>query len=194
MRTRMTSVTAESMGKRVSPVSAITPPLESKLKQRLHTIWGSWAARSLAVGALATGIDLTIGISLNSLLHVETRPSAMAGSIVGSTFTYFANRFFAFREKNPDLASSMLKFIVVTALSSIAHGQLVVWLHDSLGWPFAVAKMLADVAIFTFAQLLVLRYIVFPRSAKKEIYEASGGSNAAATVTTNLAEHHGRWR
>ncbi len=171
----------------VSTATALAPPIESKLKQRLHTIWNSWATRSLAVGALATGIDLIIGTSLNSGFHVETRISAMSGSIIGGAFTYFANRFFAFKEKNPELASSMLKFVVVTCFSSIVHGQLVVWLHDSLAWPFVVAKMVADVAIFTFAQLLVLRYIVFPRSEKKEIYEASGGSNAAATVTSKAS-------
>ncbi len=171
------------MAPSVTTAVAIAPPQESKLKLRVLTILNSWATRSLMVGAAATGIDLAIGMSLNGLFHIETRPSAMAGSIVGSAFTYFANRFFAFREKTPDLATSMLKFVVVTAFSSIAHGQLVVWLHDSLGWHFALAKMVADVAIFTFAQLLVLRYIVFPRSEKKQIYEASAGANAAARAT-----------
>jgi putative flippase GtrA len=134
------------------------------LRERLVKFIHSWAAKSLLVGAVATGIDLAIGLSLNTFLHIDTRWSAMSGTVVGATFTYFANRYFAFKEKNPELASSMAKFIVVTVLSTLLHGQVVVWLHDRLGWPFTVSKMLADVAIFTFAQLFVFRYIVFPKS------------------------------
>ncbi len=145
-------------------VSAPAPAAPSKLRQRLHTIWNSWATRSLAVGAVATVLDLAIGLSMKNFFHVETRPAAMTGVIVGSTFTYFANRFFAFKEQNPQLASSMLKFIAVTVVSSLLHGQVVVWLTDTLNVPFAVSKVIADLAIFSVGQLLLLRYVVFPKA------------------------------
>lgn len=150
-------------------------PPESKLKSRLRTILSSWATKSLAVGAIATGLDLVIGLTMRNGLHLDTRPSAMTGSIIGATFTYFANRTFAFKQDNPALASSMLKFIAVTLVSSFAHGQAVVWLTDGLGVPFVVSKVIGDLAIFTFGQLLVLRYIVFPKAkvpASERIVEA----------------------
>ena len=170
----MASLTAESgMPGAVSTAAVVRQPVaKPTLRERATQFIHSWAAKSLMVGVVATAIDLTIGMSMNSLFHVDTRPSAMTGSIVGATFTYFANRYFAFKEKNPKLASSMVKFIVVTVLSSVVHGQLVVWLHDTLGWPFAVSKMLADVAIFTFAQLFVFRYIVFPKAKDEQAEKA----------------------
>lgn len=152
------------MARGVFAAPAAPAPAESKFRQRLHTIWNSWATRSLAVGAVATILDLVIGLSLKNFFHVETRPAAMTGVIVGSTFTYFANRFFAFKEQNPQLASSMIKFIAVTVVSSLLHGQVVVWLTDTLNVPFALSKVLADLAIFSVGQLLLLRYIVFPKA------------------------------
>ncbi len=140
------------------------PQAHPRVPAWLLRVWNSWATRSLAVGAGATALDLVIGTSLLTFFHMSTRPSAMVGSIVGSTFTYFANRYFAFRDHNPKLASSAVKFIIVTAVSSLIHGQVVVWLRDHFGVPYVPAKMIADVAVFTFGQLLLLRYVVFPKA------------------------------
>lgn len=151
-----------AMGPPVSALVAVAPT-PSKTRQWFTRLWNSWATRSLAVGAVATVLDLAIGLTLKSGLHFETRVSAMAGVLIGATFTYFANRSFAFREQTPEMASSMLKFVAVTVLSSLLHGQVVVWLTDRLSMPFALSKVLADVAIFSVGQLLLLRYVVFPK-------------------------------
>jgi len=170
----MAFTNAESaMGPSVSVKADLVTAPESKLRGRLARIWNSWATRSLAVGAVATVLDLAIGLTLRNLLHVETRIAAMSGVIIGSTFTYFANRYFAFRDENPALASSMLKFVLATVISSLVHGQFVVWLTDRLGVPFALSKVLADLAIFSVGQLLVLRYLVFPKVAAKPLVASS---------------------
>jgi putative flippase GtrA len=136
------------------------PLAPSFLKKAYH----SWATRSLAIGALATVIDLSIGLACLHLLGQSTRVGAMAGVAVGAAFTFFANRHFAFKEHNPKLAKPAFKFLVVTALAMVVHGQFVVLMRDYAGIPFVVSKVIADLAVFSVGQLFVLRYLVFPRA------------------------------
>jgi putative flippase GtrA len=189
----------------------------------LKRLWASWATRSLAVGAVATAIDLAVGLSLLTA-GVSTLVSARVGVAVGSTFTFAANRYFAFREHNPnvtarslvfiltmavvvtmssayaahfvpqplrvgwlvvvvvlaltlpaqihwlrrtdpDLKGQATRFVTSTLVSMYLHGLLVEWLRDGRGVPFAISKMAADLVVFTFVQLLLLRYLVFRKPA-----------------------------
>lgn len=201
----------------------------------LKRLWGSWATRSLAVGAVATAIDLAVGVSLLTV-GVSTLVSARVGVAIGSTFTFGANRYFAFREHNPnvttrslifiitmgvvvtmsgayaahfvpeplhvgwifavvvlaitmpaqihwlrhtdpDLKGQATKFVTTTLISMYIHGLLVEWLRDNMGVPFAFSKMAADLVVFTFVQLLLLRYLVFKKKADGT---AAGGTTPAA--------------
>jgi len=143
--------------------SAKGPPVQrGRLTSWLVWAWEHWATRSLAVGAIATFIDICFGTSL-LLVGVPTRWSAMSGVVLGAAFTFVANRYFAFREHNPKLAKPAVRFVVVTFFASVVHAQVVVWLRDGLGVPFVISKMIADIAIFTVGQLLLFRYIVFPK-------------------------------
>ncbi|MBI3180641.1 MAG: GtrA family protein [Myxococcales bacterium] len=108
-------------------------------------------------------LDLAVGLVCLHVAGLGTRWGAMAGVAVGAAFTFFANRYFAFREHNPNLAKPALKFLLTTALAMLAHGQLVVFMRDGLGVPFLLAKLAADLCVFTFGQLLLLRFVVFPR-------------------------------
>ena len=144
---------------------ATEEPRPGGLKGLLLKAWRSWATRSLAMGSLATVVDLAFGAVLLSL-HSPTRVAAMVGTTAGGVFTFFANRYFAFKEKNPKLASPALRFAVIAALSTVVHGQLVVMLRDWWGVPYVAAKIGADLVVFTFGQLVLLRYVVFPRSAE----------------------------
>src|SRR5438067_11433389 len=116
----------------------------SKMKPFVLKLWRSWATRSLAVGGVATVFDILIGITCLSLVGMPTRFAAMCGVVIGATFTFFANRYFAFKEKNPKLTKPALKFVVATTASMLIHGQLVVLMRDHAGVPFVVAKMIAD--------------------------------------------------
>lgn len=139
-------------------------PRQRGLTGLLKWAWSSWATKSLAMGSLATVVDLSFGAVL-LWLHSPTRVAAMVGTTAGGVFTFFANRYFAFKEKNPKLASPALKFVIVAGLSTIVHGQLVVMLRDWWGVPYVPAKIGADLVVFTFGQLVLLRYVVFPKAA-----------------------------
>ncbi|MHB8873096.1 MAG: GtrA family protein [Myxococcaceae bacterium] len=134
----------------------------------LRKLWSSWATRSLAVGAAATVLDIVVGLICLHLIQLPTRLSAMSGVAIGGAFTFFANRHFAFKEHNPKLAKPALKFILATGLGMLIHGQFVVLMRDGVGIPFVMAKVIADLGVFSVGQLLVLRYLVFPRSKAAE--------------------------
>jgi len=132
------------------------------LASALRRLWASWATRSLAVGAVATVLDIALGTGLLAL-GSGTRAAAMAGTALGALFGYFANRFFAFKDHDTRANTSALRFVLVATGSTLVHGQLVVWLRDVFGVPFVVAKMASDMVVFNVGQLLLLRYLVFPR-------------------------------
>ncbi|MEW6432102.1 MAG: GtrA family protein [Myxococcota bacterium] len=213
----------------------------SKKPGLLKRLWGSWATRSLAVGAVATAIDLAVGLSLLSI-GVSTLVSARVGVAIGSTFTFAANRYFAFREHNPnvttrsllfiltmsavvtmasawaagfipdsfsigwlfavavlavtmpaqihwlrhtdpDLKGQATRFVTSTLISMYIHGLLVEWLRDKMGVPFAISKMAADLVVFTFVQLLLLRYLVFKKKPATGEPPATEAPAADATST-----------
>ncbi|MBS1151414.1 MAG: GtrA-like protein [Myxococcaceae bacterium] len=122
----------------------------------------SWATLSLAAGAVATAFDLALGSTLLSF-GTPTRAAAMAGTTLGSTIAFFLNRYVAFREKKPKVVVPALRFLLVTLVGITLHGQVVVLLREEVGVPWVPAKLIADVCVFTFAQLIVFRYFVFPR-------------------------------
>jgi putative flippase GtrA len=123
----------------------------------------SWATRSLAVGAIATALDILILLFCVRYLGFSNPEGAMAGVAVGATFAFFANRHFAFRDHNPQLVPQAAKFIAATLMAMIVHAIFVWLLADRLGTPVVIAKLIADVAVFSVGQLFILRYLVFPR-------------------------------
>ncbi|MBL8951663.1 MAG: GtrA family protein [Myxococcaceae bacterium] len=122
-----------------------------------------WATKSLVIGALATAIDLGIGTFCAVVLQLPTRVCTAAGLVVGATLNYLAQRKVAFADGDTRLAQSFGRWALVTAAQILVHGQLVTVLRDTLHVPFAPAKMLGDLVVFTLLQLLLLRYVVFPR-------------------------------
>jgi putative flippase GtrA len=142
---------------------AMTNEAEVQPQSWWKRLTGWWATRSLAIGAGATVVDVTIGTLLVSVAHLSTRPSAMLALAVGTTLNFLAHRYFAFREHNPKLASPAMRWLLMTVVQTLVHGQLVVMLRDWWGVPFVLAKMAADIVVFSAAQLLLVRYVVFPK-------------------------------
>lgn len=132
-------------------------------KTRAAKLTTSWATRSLAVGAVATFLDIAVGLFALHVLSWSTRVAAMSGVAIGAVWQFVGNRLFAFREQQPQWLLPALRFLGATSAAMIVHGQLVVWLCEGLGILFAVSKLLADFVVFTFGQLLLMRFVVFPK-------------------------------
>lgn len=133
-----------------------------------------WAPKSLLIGALAGGIDIAIGTFCAVMLHFPTRACTTIGLVFGCTINFLAQRRFAFRDRDTRLAQSTVKWVIVTALQILLHGQLVTIFRDQLHVPYVPAKMLGDVLVFTVLQLLLLRYVIFPeRKQPAETFQTS---------------------
>jgi putative flippase GtrA len=139
----------------------MAPNSMSKLKQLGKNLYNSWATRSLAVGAVATFIDVCIGNALVFGLHFTTAVSAMLALAVGSTINFIGQRKFAFNERK--VATPVVRWVMMTAAQVPVHGQLVHLFRDSWGVPYTFSKMLGDVIVFGVLQLVALRYLVFPK-------------------------------
>jgi putative flippase GtrA len=98
----------------------------------------------------------------------------VVGVVVGGTFAFFANRYFAFRDRQPGLAKPAVRFVLATLVAIAVHAWMVGLLADRMGVPVVLAKLAADVAVFSVGQLLVLRYIVFPRAEPPAPAEGAG--------------------
>lgn len=141
----------------------------STLKKWARWAANSWATRSLAVGALATVLDLaTVGVTYQ-LLEAATWVATSVGALLGAIFTFFVNRHFAFRDHRPQLAPQAIKFVMTTAASVAIHAGVVWLLSVRHGMNIYVAKLISDVAVFSVGQLFVLRYVVFPKAKPEEL-------------------------
>ena len=138
----------------------------------LERVWKFWGSRTLMIGAVSTTLDLCTG-GLVLWLGGPTRAAAMAGTTVGSTFSYFANRYFAFQDHEEPVARSGLKYLLMQATLGILHGQVTVLLRDDAGIPYVAAKMMADVMVVTWPQLLLMRYFIFPKRKQNPAEGAS---------------------
>ncbi|HZH15424.1 MAG TPA: GtrA family protein [Archangium sp.] len=128
-------------------------------------VWRSWATRSLAVGGVATALDILTLLACVKLARLPTPVGAGLGVMVGAVWAFWANRRFAFKDSQGALGPQVLRYGLATGGAMLVHAALVGWLADRVGVPVVLAKLAADVAIFTVGQLLLLRYVVFPRSA-----------------------------
>jgi len=137
------------------------------LRDKWSALKHSRTARSLAIGPFATVVDLAFSLTFFHLLHVPARWAAMIGVAAGSAFTFFANRYLAFRDKDPKLAKPAVRFLFIALLSMAVHGQLVALAVDHFHVAFVVAKIIADLLVFSVGQTVLLRFFVF-RKPKPE--------------------------
>jgi putative flippase GtrA len=134
----------------------------------------SWAARSLQVGALATVVDICVLLVCVRLLRLPTPAGAAAGVAIGSTLAFFLNRVFAFRAGGTPVTGQAVRFILSTLIAMSIHATLVGILADRLDVPVVVAKLIADVLVFSIGQLLVLRFLVFRKSGHERAEQPPG--------------------
>jgi putative flippase GtrA len=129
----------------------------------LDRVLKSWAARSLQVGAVATVVDVGVLLVCVRILRLPTPVGAAAGVAIGATLAFFLNRTFAFRAQGTPVTGQALRYVVSTLIAMSIHAPLVGILADWLDVPVIVAKLIADVLVFSVGQLLALRFLVFKK-------------------------------
>ena len=140
----------------------------SSFRAIVDKVLKSWAARSLQVGALATVLDICVLLVCKKVLNLPTPVGAAIGVAIGSTLAFFLNRSFAFRAQGTPVTGQAVKFVISTLIAMSIHAPLVGILADWLDVPVVVAKLIADVLVFSIGQLLVLRFLVFRKTPRAQ--------------------------
>ena len=138
----------------------------SSFRALVQRVMRSWAARSLQVGALATVVDVCVLLVCKKVLKLPTPVGAAIGVAIGSTIAFFLNRSFAFRAQGTPVAGQAVKFIISTLIAMSIHAPLVGILADWLDIQVVIAKLIADVLVFSIGQLLAMRFLIFRKSAR----------------------------
>ena len=133
----------------------------------VQKVMASWAARSLQVGALATVVDVCVLLVCKKVLNIPTPVAAAIGVAIGSTLAFFLNRAWAFRAQGTPVTGQAVKYIISTLIAMSIHAPLVGILADWLDVPVVVAKLAADVLVFSVGQLLAMRFLIFRKSMRE---------------------------
>ena len=142
----------------------------SSLRALAQRVSQSWAARSLQVGALATVLDVCVLLVCKKVLKLPTPVGAAIGVAVGSTLAFCLNRAWAFRARGTPVTGQAVKFIISTLIAMSIHAPLVGILADWLDVPVVVAKLAADVLVFSVGQLLAMRFLIFRKSMRNSTH------------------------
>jgi putative flippase GtrA len=113
------------------------------------------------ISSAATVVDVSVLLLCIRFGHLPNPMAAMAGVTVGSAVTFFANKYVAFRNHSPEVAPQALRFALTTLVAMWIHAGLVYVLADRAHVPVVIAKVIADVGVFSVGQLLVMRYLIF---------------------------------
>jgi putative flippase GtrA len=135
-----------------------------------------WATRSLAVGAVATLVDVCVLLVCVRWLGFPNPLGAAVGVSVGSTVAFFGNRWFAFTDSDKEMAPQVLRFVATISVGIAIHASLVHVMADMFAVPVVLAKLIADLAVFGLGQLFLLRYVVFPLAKEPEWLRRGAGS------------------
>lgn len=146
----------------------------SSFRAVVQRVMHSWAGRSLQIGAVATVVDIGVLLVCVRVLKLPTPVGAAAGVAIGSTLAFFLNRRFAFRAEGTPVAGQAVRFIISTLIAMSIHAPLVGILADRLGVPVVVAKLIADVLVFSIGQLLALRFVVFRKPRENQAEQPPG--------------------
>jgi putative flippase GtrA len=140
----------------------MSKPSPKPFRQLLASVARGWASRSLAVGAVATLVDVGVLLMCVRWLGFPNPLGAAVGVAVGSTVAFYGNRHFAFPDCEPEMAPQLVRFAATVSIGMALHASLVHVLADLFTVPVVLAKLIADLAVFGLGQLFLLRYLVFP--------------------------------
>jgi|GEM_PF-6183720 len=146
-----------------------------------------WASRSLAVGAVATLVDVGVLLICVRWLGFPNPLGAAVGVAVGSTVAFFGNRVFAFPDCEPEMAPQLVRFIATVSIGMALHASLVHVLADLFTVPVVLAKLIADLAVFGLGQLFLLRYLVFPAAKQPKWLRSRAGATPGKKVRDSAA-------
>ncbi|MEN9799439.1 MAG: hypothetical protein RL653_3135 [Pseudomonadota bacterium] len=149
-----------------------------------------WAVKSLAVGAVASAVDLLLLLAANRLGGFTPGACAATGVLGGAFTSFLLNRRYTFRQQGPVLGPAV-RFAAGTLLLTALHAASVTWLSRQLAAPLLLAKYGSDVLVLLGGNLVLLRYVVFRGSHPPARGAPGWGPAALASVPRAAPGHRG---
>src|SRR5262245_51008663 len=97
----------------------------SPMRGLLTRLTRFWAVRSLAVGGVATVLDLAIVVSGVELLALPRVPCVVAGVAVGGSVSFLLNKYFAFNDRGRPVGFQAFKYAALMVAEIGIHTVLV---------------------------------------------------------------------
>jgi putative flippase GtrA len=153
----------------VAPAFIEDPRLTFRLVLRhpwstLTRVVGHWAGMSTLFGSFATVFDLGLVILLVQLCHFNAAVAAPIGVFFGSAVNFTMNRLFAFKDSRGHVVYQAMRFFAGTVVAAGVHAGVVYLLTDRLHVHYVISKFAADILVFTGGNLVLYRYLVFPKT------------------------------
>jgi len=140
--------------------------LWDQIKHHPIRLMRSWMTVSLIGGLVGTVFDLGLVIALVQAAHFNPAAAAPLGVALGATANFFFNKILAFKDSHGHTGTQYLRFIGGTALAAGVHAGLVHLLTNKLGLFYVFSKLIADMLVFTAGNLVLLRFVVFPKNRR----------------------------
>lgn len=122
----------------------------------------SWPVRSFLAGGAGATVDIALVVALVKLRGVDPILATALGIAVGGAINFLANKYLAFRDRDPHPAMQALRWAASGSLAFVLY-EATYWsltVRFGLGW--FLAKLVADVLVFDGGGLLLNRYVIFP--------------------------------
>jgi putative flippase GtrA len=123
-----------------------------------------WAGLSTLFGTVSTVFDLGLVIVLVQLANFNAVAAAPLGVFFGSAVNFTLNRLFAFKDSKGHVAAQAMRFIAGTIVAAGVHAGVVYVLTERLHVYYVISKFAADILVFSGGNLLLYRYLVFPKT------------------------------
>jgi putative flippase GtrA len=145
--------------RRPTPRGALRHPWRA-----LSQVLRHWAGLSTILGSVSTVFDLGLVILLVQVFHFNPAAAAPIGVFFGSSVNFTLNRLFAFRDSRGHVALQAMRYFIGTVVAASVHAGVVYLLTNRLHLYYVLSKFVADILVFTGGNLLLFRYLVFPKT------------------------------
>ncbi|MFL5318691.1 MAG: GtrA family protein [Myxococcaceae bacterium] len=142
----------------------------------------SWTVRSLMIGAVGSVVDLSVLLLTVKVLGFVAPLGAACGVALGAATNFTLNRRYSFKQDHLPFAGPAIRFAIGTAILTFIHAMVVSQLSNRFHAPLLVAKYSADVMVLLGGNLMLLRYVVFPKNAGTPAIAPAPAAAAAAAA------------